>query len=157
DTLPRSLLITIFITVAGTLINLAISSVTAYSLSRRSIHLRKTIMFLIVFSMIFSGGMIPTFLVVKELGLLNTYWALLIPSAINPFLLIVLINFFKNLPDGLEEAAKIDGCGDLRLLIQIVIPLSKPALATLTLFFAVAHWNTYMSALIYMNDAAKWP
>jgi putative aldouronate transport system permease protein len=129
----------------------------AYSLSRNNVHFRKSIMFLIVFTIIFQGGLIPSYLVVKELGLLNSFWALMIPGAISPFLLIILINFFKNLPDGIEESARIDGCGDIRLLLQIVLPLSKPALATLTLFFAVGHWNTYMSALIYLNDSSKWP
>ncbi len=157
DVLPRSLAVTVFITVAGTAINLIMTSLLAYSLSRNHVHFRKTIMFLIVFTIIFQGGLIPLYLVVKELGMLNTYWSLLVPGAISPFLLIILINFFKNLPDGIEESAKIDGCSELRLLIQIVLPLSKPALATLTLFFAVGHWNTYMSALIYLNDSQKWP
>jgi putative aldouronate transport system permease protein len=157
DVLPRSLMITVFITVAGTLINLIFTSVMAFSLSRNNVHFRKTIMFLIVFTIIFQGGLIPSYLVVKELGLLNSFWALMIPGAISPFLLIILINFFKNLPDGIEESAKIDGCGDLRLLLQIILPLSKPALATLTLFFAVGHWNTYMSALLYLNEPVKWP
>jgi putative aldouronate transport system permease protein len=157
DVLPRSLMITVFITVAGTLINLLFTSLMAYSLSRNNVHFRKSIMFLIVFTIIFQGGLIPSYLVVKELGLLNSFWALMIPGAISPFLLIILINFFKNLPDGIEESARIDGCGDIRLLLQIVLPLSKPALATLTLFFAVGHWNTYMSALLYLNDSGKWP
>jgi putative aldouronate transport system permease protein len=157
NVLPRSLGITVFITIAGTLINLILTSLMAYSLSRSYVYFRKTIMFLIVFTMIFQGGIIPSYLVIKELHLLNTFWALLLPGAISPFLLIILISFFKNLPDGIEEAAKIDGCGDLRLLLQIILPLSKPALATLTLFFAVAHWNTYMSALIYINKPDNWP
>jgi putative aldouronate transport system permease protein len=157
DVLTRSLLTTICITAVGTMINLIMTSLLGYSLSRNNVHFKKTIMFMIVFTMIFQGGMIPLFLIVKSLGMLNSYWSLLLPSAISPFLLIVLINFFKNLPDGLEESAKIDGCGDLRLLLQIVLPLSKPALATLTLFYAVGHWNTYMSALLYLNDSKMWP
>ncbi|MBD2843952.1 carbohydrate ABC transporter permease [Paenibacillus sp. IB182496] len=157
DALPRSLAVTVMITVIGTAINLLCTSLLAYALSRRRVHFRKTIMFLIVFTLIFQGGLIPDYLIVREAGLLNSYWALLIPRAIIPFYLIILINFFRNLPVELEESARMDGCGDLRLLFQIVMPLSKPALATLTLFYAVFHWNTYMHAILYLTDTAKWP
>jgi putative aldouronate transport system permease protein len=157
NALPRSLAITVFITVIGTLICLAFTAFTAYSLSRRRMHFRRVIMFLVVFTIIFQGGLIPDYLVVKELGLLNTYWSLMLPRAIIPFYLIILINFFKSLPEEIEESAKMDGCGDLRMLFRIMIPLSMPALATLILFYAVFHWNTYMHAILYMNDSEKWP
>ncbi|MBD2845553.1 carbohydrate ABC transporter permease [Paenibacillus sp. IB182496] len=157
DALPRSMGVSVFVTVAGTALNLFMTSLMAYSLSRRTIRFRAPIMFLVVFTMIFQGGLIPDYLVVKELGLLDSYWALMLPRAILPFYLIILINFFKQLPDGLEESARIDGCGDLRLLFRIVLPLSLPALATLTLFYAVMHWNTYMHAILYINDMDKWP
>ncbi len=157
NALPKSLGITIFITVFGTLICLAFTSLTAYSLSRRRMYFRKPIMFLIVFTIIFQGGLIPDYLIVKELGLLDSYWSLMLPRAIIPFYLIILINFFKNLPDEIEESAKMDGCGDLRMLLRIMIPLSMPALATLTLFYAVFQWNTYMHAILYINDTEKWP
>jgi putative aldouronate transport system permease protein len=151
------LAITVFITVAGTLICLAFTAFTAYSLSRRRMHFRRAIMFLIVFTIIFQGGLIPDYLVVKELGLLNSYWSLMLPRAIIPFYLIILINFFKSMPEEIEESAKIDGCGDLRMMFRIMIPLSMPALATLILFYAVFHWNTYLHAILYMNDSEKWP
>lgn len=129
----------------------------AYGLSRRDLIGRQPLMFLVVFTMLFSGGMIPTFLVVKSLGLLDSYWALILPTAINAFNLIILKNFFQNIPSSLEESAKIDGCNDLGIFFKIVLPLSLPAIATISLFYAVTYWNTYMTAILYLNDSAKWP
>lgn len=157
STLIRSLLVTIFITIMGTLFNLVFTVLMAYPLAKKELKGRNTIMLLIIFSMLFSGGMIPSFLVVKVLGLLNTYWAVIIPGAINSFNLIVIKNFFQQLPEGLEESAQIDGCNDLQILMRIVLPLSTPALATFSLFYAVGHWNTFMSAVLYINDSTKWP
>jgi len=107
--------------------------------------------------MLFSGGMIPTFLVVKSLWLIDTYAALVVPTAINAFNLIILRNFFQNLPEGIQESARIDGCSDWGILFRIVIPLSMPAIATISLFYAVTYWNTYLPAILYLNDANKWP
>ena len=129
----------------------------AYPLSRKDLDGRRIILLGVVFSMLFSGGMIPTFLVVKALGMINSYWSLLLPQAINAFNLIVLKNFFQQLPEGIEEAAKIDGCNELRILWQIVLPLSLPAIATFTLFYAVNHWNSFFQAILYINDNYKWP
>lgn len=157
DTVMKSLWVSAWITVAGTAINLFMTGIMAYPLARRDLPGRRPIMFLATFTMIFSGGMIPTFLVVKSLGLIDSYWSLLIPGAISAFYLIILKNFFQQLPDGLEESAKIDGCNDFQIFYKIVVPLSKPALATLTLFYAVAHWNSYFSAILYINDSTKWP
>lgn len=121
---------------------------------------RRPIMLLILFTMLFSGGMIPTFLVVKSLGLLDSYGSLLIPGAISAFNLIILRNFFQQLPDGLEEAAKIDGCNDFQILIRIVLPLSLPAMATFALFYAVGHWNTFLmrffTSMIRRNGRFKY-
>jgi len=130
---------------------------TAYGLSRKDLAGRNTIMFLFVFTMLFSGGMIPTFLVVQETGLLNSYLSLIVPVSINVFNMIILRTFFQGLPDGLEESAKIDGCNDFGILLRIVIPCSMPAIATISLFYAVTYWNTYMHAILYLSDAAKWP
>ncbi|RAV21391.1 carbohydrate ABC transporter permease [Paenibacillus contaminans] len=157
DTVMKSLWVSAWITVAGTAINLFMTGIMAYPLARRDLPGRRPIMFLATFTMIFSGGMIPTFLVVKSLGLIDSYWSLLIPGAISAFYLIILKNFFQQLPDGLEESAKIDGCNDFQIFYKIVVPLSKPAIATLTLFYAVAHWNSYFSAILYINDSSKWP
>ncbi|MEK3720281.1 carbohydrate ABC transporter permease [Paenibacillus sp. FSL H8-0034] len=157
DTIVRSLFVTIGITVAGTLINLIFTSLLAYPLSRQDFDGRKLFMMLIVFTMLFNGGILPTFIVVKAMGLLNSYWALLIPNAISAFNLIVIVSFFRQLPDGLEEAAKIDGCSDPGILVRIVLPLSAPVLATFALFYAVGHWNTFFSAILYINDSKMWP
>lgn len=156
-TIMWSLGVTVFITVAGTLINLFFTTLTAYPLARNEFIGRRPIMLLILFTMLFSGGMIPTFLVVKSLGLLDSYGSLLIPGAISAFNLIILRNFFQQLPDGLEEAAKIDGCNDFQILIRVVLPLSLPAMATFALFYAVGHWNTFFNAILYINDTTKWP
>ncbi|CAH1223354.1 L-arabinose transport system permease protein AraQ [Paenibacillus allorhizoplanae] len=152
-----SLFITIFITVVGTLINLLLTTLMAYPLARKTLRGRGKFMLLIVITMLFSGGMIPTFLVVKSFGLLDTYWSLWIPSAISAFNLILLKNFFQQLPEGLEESAKMDGCNDMQILYKIVIPLSLPAMATFALFYAVGHWNSYFTAIMYINDAKMWP
>jgi putative aldouronate transport system permease protein len=145
------------VTGLGTLFSMFLTALMAYGLSRRDLDGRAGIMFMVVFTMLFSGGMIPTFLVVKEMGLIDTYAALIVPTAINAFNLIIMRNFFQNLPEGLEESAKIDGATDWGILFRIVIPLSMPAIATISLFYAVTYWNTYMTAILYLNDAGKWP
>nr|WGD93988.1 carbohydrate ABC transporter permease [Bacillus subtilis] len=157
DIIYKSLLVSVFVTVIGTAVSMFLSSLMAYGLSRRELIGRRPLMFLVVFTMLFSGGMIPTFLVVKSLGLLDSYWALILPTAINAFNLIILKNFFQNIPSSLEESAKIDGCNDLGIFFKIVLPLSLPAIATISLFYAVTYWNTYMTAILYLNDSAKWP
>lgn len=153
----RSLLVTIGVTLAGTFINLLFTSLMAYPLARRDFIFRSYFSMMVVFTMLFSGGMIPTYLVVKQLGMLNSYWSLLIPGAISAFNLIVLRNFFQAIPEGLEESARIDGCNDLHILFRIVLPLSLPALATFGLFYAVGHWNSYFTAMLYINNANMWP
>lgn len=157
NTIFRAMSVSVGVTLFGTLFSMLITSLMAYGLARRDLDGRKYIMFLVVFTMLFSGGLIPTFLVVKELHLIDKYLALIIPSAISAFNLIILKNFFQNIPEGLEESAKIDGCSDFGILFRIVLPLSMPAIATLSLFYAVTYWNTYLSAILYLNDNAKWP
>ncbi|MDQ0902301.1 carbohydrate ABC transporter permease [Paenibacillus sp. V4I7] len=157
DTLIRSLMVSIYITVVGTFINLLFTSLMAYPLSKTHIRGRQFILLAVLFTMLFGGGLIPTYFVVKALGLTNTLWALMIPSAISAFNLIVLKNFFQQIPDGLEDSAKIDGCSDLGVLFRIVLPLSMPAMATFALFYAVSHWNQFFSAVMYINDNSKWP
>lgn len=155
--LLRSLAVTIGVTVIGTLMNLLLTVLMAYPLARKDLYGRRVVMLMVIFTMLFNAGIVPTFLIVKELHLTNTYWALIIPSAISAFNMIIIKNFFQQLPDGLEESAKIDGCNDLGILFRIVIPLSLPALATFSLFYAVTHWNTFLSAILYINDSNKWP
>ncbi|TXK84551.1 carbohydrate ABC transporter permease [Paenibacillus sp. N3.4] len=155
--LLRSLTVTIGVTVIGTLVNLLLTVLMAYPLARKDLYGRRPVMLMVIFTMVFSAGIVPTFLIVKALHLTNTYWALIIPSAISAFNMIIIKNFFQQLPDGLEESAKIDGCNDLGILFRIVIPLSLPAIATFSLFYAVTHWNTFLSAILYINDSKKWP
>lgn len=157
DTIFRALSVSVGVTVIGTLLSMFVTSLMAYGLSRRDLDGRNVIMFLVVFTMLFSGGMIPTFLVVKELGLIDSYAALILPSAIGAFNMIILKNFFQNIPEGLEESAKIDGCNDFGILFRIVLPLSLPSIATISLFYAVTYWNTYLSAILYLNDSQMWP
>lgn len=157
NTIFKAMGVSVWTTLAGTVFSMFITSLMAYGLSRRDLDGRSQIMFLVVFTMLFSGGLIPTFLVVKEMGLIDSYLALIIPSTISAFNLIILKNFFQNIPEGLEESAKIDGCNDFGILFRIVLPLSMPAIATLSLFYAVTYWNTYLSAIMYLNDSAKWP
>ncbi|ALS28103.1 ABC transporter permease [Paenibacillus sp. 32O-W] len=157
ETMVRSVLVSVYVTVIGTLINLMLTSFMAYPLARPTLRGRSAVLFMVLFTMLFSGGMIPTYFVVKAFGMINTYWSLIVPTAISAFNLIVLKNFFQQIPDGLEESAKIDGCHDLGILFRIVLPLSMPAMATFGLFYAVGHWNTYFNAVMYINDSEKWP
>lgn len=157
NTMMRAILTSICITAVGTFINLLLTSFTAYPLAKSSMRGRKTLLLMILITMLFNGGMIPTYFVVKALGMIDTYWALVIPNAISAFNLIVLKNFFQQIPDGLEDSGKIDGCTDLGVLFRIVLPLSMPAMATFGLFYAVMHWNTFFNAVMYINNAAKFP
>lgn len=157
NTIFRSIGVSIYITVVGTLTNLAFTLSMAYALSRKSLMGRNFFMNLVIFTILFGGGLIPTYLVVKELGLINSYWAVILPGAISAFNLIIIKNFFQQLPPGLEESARIDGCNDLGVLWRIVLPLSKPVIATFGLFYAVGHWNNFFQALLYLNDHTKWP
>ncbi|CAM3377893.1 carbohydrate ABC transporter permease [Marinicrinis lubricantis] len=157
DTVFRSIGVSIYITVIGTLVNLAFTLTMAYALSRKTLWGRNLFMNLVIFSMLFSGGMIPTYIVVKDLHLINTYWAVILPGAISAFNLIIIKNFFQQLPAGLEESARIDGCTDIGVFWRIVLPLSKPVIATFGLFYAVGHWNNFFSALLYLNDHNMWP
>lgn len=157
DHIPRSLLITTLITILGTIINLAMTATAAYALSRKGMKGRQFLMFLIVFTLLFEGGLIPTYLVVKELHLLNTYWAVMLPNAISAFNLILMRNFFMQLPKELFDSARIDGCNELMIFYKIALPLSKASLATFTLFYAVNHWNNFFHPFLYLNDSDMWP
>ena len=156
DAFVRALVTTILVTAVGTGIQLLLTASMAYPLSKANLPGGRVMLMLIVFTMVFSGGMIPTFLVVKELGLLDTYWALILPAAINPFSLIIIKNFFQQLPKELEESAMIDGANEVRTMWSVILPLSKPVLATFALFYAVGIWNDFMSPLLYLNDSSMW-
>ena len=147
----------LWITFIGTIINIVLTSLMAYALAKRWLIGRKTINLLVLFTMLFNGGIIPTYLIVNSLHLLDSYWSLWLTAAIAPFHLIVMRSFFQSFPVELEESSRIDGCGELRLFWNIVVPLSMPAIATFTLFYMVQNWNTFFNALIYINDSDKWP
>ncbi|MBO0994688.1 carbohydrate ABC transporter permease [Bacillus sp. SD088] len=149
---------TILYTTVGTLINLFLTTLGAYPLSRRDFYGKNLIMFFLVFTMFFSGGLIPTYLVIKNLDMLNTFWALVIPNAVAVFNLIIMRSFFQsNIPREIEEAAEIDGCSDFQILRRVVLPLSTPIIAVMILFYSVGHWNAYFDALIYLTDREKFP
>lgn len=145
-------------TIAGTLISVILTILAAYPLSRKELPGRNLFMMLILFTMYFSGGMIPTYLLVKDLGMYNTVWSLLIPAAISTYNLIVAKTFFENsIPGELYESARLDGCGNIAMLYRIVLPLSKAILAVLVLYYAVGIWNAYFDALIYVRDTSLHP
>ncbi len=152
----RSLAVTAGITVVGTLVNLAMTASMAYALSR-PIYGQRVLLLLVLFTLLFGAGLVPTYLVVKATHLINSYWALILPTAISPFNLIVMRQFFLSIPEELTEAAILDGANELQIFLRIILPISKPALAAFGLFYAVAHWNNYFSGLLYLNDPAKWP
>lgn len=152
----RALLFTTQLTVVGVGINLILTMLAAYPLSRRSLRGTSFILAAIFVSWYFNPGLIPTFLLVKDLGLLDTMWALILPDAIAPFLLIILMTYIRGIPSELEEAAVVEGCSYWVILRRIVIPVCKPVLATLTIFYAVTHWNQYFRALIYISDPNKY-
>lgn len=153
----RSLAISVLVTLIGTLINLFFTTTMAYGLSRKSLIGKKPLLNMVLFTMVFSGGMIPTFLIVKSLGMYDSYAALILPGAISAYNMLIVRNFFMELPPSLEEAAAIDGCSDIGIFIKIALPLSLPCLATFGLFYAVGHWNNYFGALLYLNDSKKFP
>lgn len=149
--------VSVGITIVGTAVGLVLTISSAYALSRNRLRGKAVISGFMLFTMYFSGGMIPTFLVVKSLHLYDTYAALIIPSAMSVFNFILMRTFFRELPRELEEAAIIDGAGDLQILFRIILPISKPIIATIGLFYAVSYWNEYFSSLIYIQSADKYP
>ncbi|MFC0471033.1 carbohydrate ABC transporter permease [Halalkalibacter kiskunsagensis] len=142
-------------TIFGTFLNVAVTIAAAYVLAKKYFPHRSFWTKFIVFTMFFSGGMIPSYLLVRDLGLMNTSWALILPVLVNPFQLIIARNFMQSLPIELEESAKIDGANDIYILWKVIIPLSMPIIATLGLWNAVFHWNSWFDSLIYMTDTNK--
>jgi putative aldouronate transport system permease protein len=142
---------TLFVTIAGTVLSLLITSATAYPLSRKDLPMHKLFTMMVVFTFVFSGGMIPTFLVVRELGLINSHWSLILPVLVASYNVLIMRNFFANIPAEIEESAHIDGAGDIRIFFSLILPLSGPVLATVGLWLAVGYWNNYFNALLYIN------
>ncbi len=147
---------TLFIAIVGTAVNMVLTLLTAYPLSKKYLRGNKIIMVMILFSMMFGGGMIPNYLLVKKLGLLNSLWALILPGAMSAYNMILMRTFLETIPDSLEESARMDGASDLTVLIRIILPLSMPAMAAIALFYAVSNWNIFFSAVIYTSDRSKW-
>ena len=147
---------TVIITILGTALSLVLTTFAAYALSLHDLPGRKFLTGMILFTMYFGGGMIPTFLVVKNVGLYDTLGALFIPQSVSVFNFIVMRTFFRELPDGLQDAARIDGASYMQILVKIILPLSLPILATMGLFYAVGYWNSYFEALIYIQDVDKY-
>ena len=146
------------ITIFGTLINIIITSMTAYVLSKKDLPGRKMLMRCVVFFMLFSAGLIPDFVVIaNKFHLKNTYWAIWLPVAISSSNLIIMKNFFQQLPESIEESARIDGCNEVQSFLRIIIPMSKASIATFSLFYAVGHWNNYLRPMIYLDDSSMWP
>lgn len=157
DRIPRGYMNTILYTSVGTFINLLMTAVAAYPLSRSTFFGRKVWMVLIVLTMFLTGGMIPTYIIVQKLQLIDTMWALVLPNAIWTVELLILKSFYESMSDSLRESALIDGASEYRILFSIVIPLSKPALASIGLFFFMGHWNSFFLPLIYLNDTKMYP
>jgi len=149
--------ITIQVTVIGTILNLIATTLTAYPLSRRQMPGSKLVTKLIIFTMLFSAGTIPTYLIVKATGIMNTLWAMILPSLITVYNLIVMKAFFEGLPEELFEAARIDGATEFGVLLKIVMPMSLPIMMTIGMYYAVTHWNAYMVAVLYISDAELRP
>jgi putative aldouronate transport system permease protein len=152
-----SYLNTVIVTISGVVIGILLYILTAYSLSKRVLKGRKTLTVLVVFTMLFNGGLIPNFYLMRSLGLLDTLAALVLPALFSGFSLILMKNFFESLPEELEEAARMDGASDPYILFRIVVPLSKPIIATLCLFAAVSYWNNFFNAVIYIRSTENWP
>lgn len=153
----KSLLNSLFITITGTILNLFLTAMTAYVLARTEFVGKKFVLFVLIGIMVFEPSMITEYLLMKDLGLLNSYASVILYKAINVYYLFILMRFFQEIPDSIVEAARIDGAGHFRIFTRIILPLSKPALATMALFYGVYHWNEYFRATIYITDPNKWP
>lgn len=153
----RSFMVSMYLVVVGTTLNLFFTVLLAYPLSKFYLRGRSAVLLMVVFTMIFNGGMIPTYLVVKSLGMINTLWALMIPTVISAFNMLIIKQFFENLPKEIEESAIIDGANDFQVMWKIYIPLSMPVFAAIGLFYAVFHWNELFQGILYLNDQRKWP
>ncbi len=155
--IPKAYLNTIIYTVVGTTINVFLTAITAYPLAKKDLVGKKIWMTMIIITMFFSGGIIPSFIIVQRLGMIDTIWAIVIPNAIWTYELIITKSFYESLPNSLYESAVIDGASEFRILFQIFIPLSKASLASITLFYVMGHWNSFFIPMIYLNDMKKYP
>lgn len=153
----QSILVSIFVTGVGTLLATGVSIMAAYGLSRPGSMFHRALLLFFVITMFFGAGMIPTYLLVSNLGLIDSLWSLILPSAVSAFNLLILRNFFMGIDRSITEAARIDGASDWRILGSIVIPMSKAVIAVIALFYGVMYWNSFFNAMLYLNDSSKWP
>ncbi|MGG1554364.1 carbohydrate ABC transporter permease [Paenibacillus ferrarius] len=154
---PDAIKVSVIITFVGTFLSLLVTTCLAYPLSKKEVPGGRVILLSIVFTMLFNGGIVPTYLVVKGMGMINTIWSLIIPTLVSPFYMFIMRTYFVNFPVEVEESARVDGCGDLRTLFQIVIPLSMPIFVTIGLFYGVIQWNSYFNAILYVSDRSLYP
>jgi len=157
NTFIRSLFISTVVTVGGTILSLALTAVTAYPLSKRNLPGIGGVMVLFVFTMMFNGGLIPNYLLIRKLGLINDLWSLILPALINVFNLLVIKSYYESLPESLEESARMDGARNFTVLFRIILPLSMPVIATIALFYAVHFWNDYFNPMLYISDPSLKP
>jgi putative aldouronate transport system permease protein len=157
DTFIRAMLNSFIITGGGVAVNIVLTVLTAYALTFKDLPGRKFFMVLIIFTFLFNAGLVPTYLLVKNLGLIDTYWAVILPGGISVYNLLVVKTFFQNIPEALREAATIDGANEIQILWRIILPLSKPILLTVGLFYAVSHWNEFFQPLLYFNNQDMMP
>jgi len=147
---------TIIVTICGTAISMFLTITMAYPLANRNFKAKPFFTYMAVFTMLFNGGLVPNFYLVRSLGLLDTLWALILPGSLSIFNVILMSNFIKSIPDSLEEAARIDGASDIYIMVKVILPLCLPIIATLSLFYAVGRWNSYFNAIVYIRDRQKW-
>ncbi len=153
----RAALVSVGVTAVGTVISVVVSVLAAYGLSRPGSFAHRPILFVFLVTMFFGAGMIPTYLLVSSLDLIDTYWALILPGAVSAFNVLILRNFFMGIDNAILDAARMDGAGDWRILLRIVLPMSKAVVAVVALFYGVGYWNAFFNAMLYINDNTKWP
>jgi len=148
---------TLFISIVGTVIGMVVITGVAYPMSKKQLPFREAFMKYVLFSMLFGGGLIPFYIVIRTLGIYNTYWALILPAAYNSWFMILMRNYFMSIPPSLEESALLDGANEIQILVRIIIPVSRPIIATIALFLIVGHWGSWYHALLFLDDNNKWP
>ncbi|AWS40770.1 carbohydrate ABC transporter permease [Streptosporangium sp. 'caverna'] len=153
----RSVMVSLGVTLVGTAISLTVTVLAAYGLSRPGSLMHRPLLFLVLLTFLFGPGMIPSYLLISSLGLIDTYWALILPGAVAAFNLVVMRAFFMNIPAEVTDSARIDGASEFRILTKLVLPMSKGVTAVIGLFYAVGYWNSFFNAVLYLNDNAKWP
>ena len=157
DVVTRAVLVSVGITAVGTLLSTTVSVLAAYGLSRPRSFGHRPILFIFLITMFFGAGLIPTYLLVSSLGMIDSYWALILPGSVSAFNVLILRSFFMGIDPAVLDAARIDGAGDWRILAKIVMPMSRAAIAVVALFYGVGYWNAFFNAILYINDNAKWP